>query len=165
MFIPLGLRSPRRHSPYVRYSPYRKLSRDVTFGSSGSCDLEGAQPTITSGTSCGFPSPVDNVFLDCSIQVSISECELEARPAVRVGLKEHEEDDQEKEMTFPGAYPIEQVVDALNEPLKLLARPSVKVAQKNHFETEILPCPTFHPPAQYGFKGLFFRIFACFFDW
>jgi hypothetical protein len=65
---------------------------------------------------------VDNVFLDCGIQVSIiSERELEARPAVCVNLREPEEDDQEKEMTFPGAYPIEQVVHVSDEPAKLHA--------------------------------------------
>jgi hypothetical protein len=212
MFIPLGPRPQRRYSPYVRYSPYRKLSRDFPFGSSGSGDLESAQSTITSGTSCGLPSPVDNVSLDCSIQASIisevseleleagpavrvnlkepedddqekemtfpgayliqasiisevSELELEARPAVRVNLNEPEEDDQEKEMSFPGAYPIEQVVYSLDEPAKLRARHFVKVAQKNHFNSEVLPCPTTHPSAQHGFKELFFRVFAYFFDW
>lgn len=165
MFIPLGFRPPRRYSPYVRYSPYRKLSRDFIFGSSGSGDLESAQPTITSGASCGPPSPVDNVFLDCGIQASvISERELEARPAVGVNLKEPEVDDLEKEMSFPGAYPIERVVYALDEPAKLRARYFVKVSQKNHFETEVLPCPTVHPSTQCGFKGLFSRIFAYFFD-
>ena len=154
MFILLGVRPPRRYSPYVRYSPYRKLSRD----------LESPQPTITSSTSCGLPSPVDNVFLDCSSQAFvISEGELETRPAVRVNLKESEEDHQE--MAFPGAYPIEQVVYALDEPAKLCARCFVKIAQENHFETEVPPCPTVHPSTQCGFKGLFFRIFAYFFDW
>jgi hypothetical protein len=201
----LGLRSPRRYSPYKRHSPYRKLSRDFTFGSlaSGSGDLESAQSTITTCTSCGRPSPVGNIFLDCSIQASIiSEPESEARPAVRDlrepeeddqekemtfpgahrieqvvyalearpavrDLREPEEDDQEREMTFPGAYPIEQVVYALDEPraAKLPASHFVKVAQKNHFETEVLPCPTVHPSAQYGFKELFFSFFAYILDW
>lgn len=166
MFIPLGLRSPRRYSPYVKYSPYRKLSRDFTFGSSGSGDLESAQPTIPCCKSCGLPSPVDNVFLDSSIQASnISERDLEVKPAVRVNLRELEEDNQEKEMTFPGAYPIEQVAYGLDEPAKLPAGHFVKVARKNHFETEVLPCPILHPPAQYVFKELFFRFFTYFFDW
>jgi hypothetical protein len=164
MLILLGLRSTRRYSPYERHSPYRKLSRDFTFGSSGSGDLESAQPTITTCTSCGRPSPVGNIFLDCSIQASnISEPESEARPAVR-NLREPEEDDQEKEMTFPGAYPIEQVVYALDEPAKLPASHYIKVSQKNHFETEVLPCPTVHPSAQYGFKELFFSFFAYILD-
>ena len=108
---------------------------------------------------------MDNVLLDCSIQASvIFERELEARPAVHVNLREPEEDDQEKEMTFPGAYPTEQVVYALNEPANLPARHFVKVAQKNHFETEVLPCPTVHPSAQYSFKELFFKILTYFFD-
>lgn len=173
MFILLGLRSPRRYSPYVRHSPYRKLSRDFTFGSSGSGDLESAQLTITTCSSCGLPSPLDNVFLDCSIQASIiTERELEARPAVGVNLREpekndqeKEEDDKEKEKTFPGAYPIEQVVHSLDDPAKSPARHFVKAAQKNHFETEVLSCPTVHPSAQYGFKELFFRFFTYFFDW
>jgi hypothetical protein len=115
----------------VRYSPCRKLSRDFTFGSSGTGDLECAQPTITSGSTCGLPSPVDNVFLDCSIQAPIiSEGGFGARPAVHVNLSEpEEEDDQEMEMTFPGAYPIEQVVYALDEPAKLPATHLVKLAQ------------------------------------
>ena len=160
MLILLGLRSPRRYSPYARHSPYRKLSRDFTFGSSGSGNLERAQPTVITCTSCGLPSPVDDVFLDCSIQASvISEPELESRP-VFPDLREPEEDNQEKEMTFPGAYPIEQIVYALDEPAKLRARHFVKVAQKNNFETDVLPCPTV-----YGFKELFFRFFAHFFDW
>ena len=154
---------------------------------------------------------MDNVFLDCGIQVSIiSERELEARPAVCVNLRELEEDDQEKEMTFPGAYPIEQVahvsdeparrelegrpdvcvnlkepeeddqeremtfpgaypleqvVYALDEPAKFPARRFVKVPQKNHFETEVFPCPTVYPSGQYGFKELFFRISAYLFHW
>jgi hypothetical protein len=165
MFILLGLRSPRRYSPYVRHSPYRRLSRDFTFGSSDSGDLETAQPTITTCTSCGLPSPVDNVSLDCSIQASIhSERELEVRPAAS-DLREPEEDDQEKEMTFPGAYPIEKVVYALDERAKLPARHFAKVAQKNRFETEVLLCPAVHPSAQCGFKELFFRFFAYFLDW
>ena len=173
MFILLGLRSPRRYSPYMRHSPHRKLSPDFTFGSSGSGDLEGAQATITACTSCGLPFPMDNVFPDCSIQTSIiSECELDARPAIRMNLMELEEDDQEKgeddkekEKTFPGAYPIEQAVYALDEPAKSPARHFVKVAQKNHFETDILPCRTVHPSTQYGFKELFFSFFVYFFDW
>jgi hypothetical protein len=199
MLTLLGLRSPRRYSPYEKRSPYRKLSRDFTFGSSGSGDLESAQPTITTCTSCGRPSPAGNIFLDSSIQASIiSEPESEARPAVR-DLREPEEDVQEmemsfagahpieqvvyalearpavrdlrepeeddQEMTFPGAYPIEQVVYALDEPAKLPASHFVKVAQKNHFETEVLPCPTVHPSAQYGFKELFFSFFAYILDW
>jgi hypothetical protein len=199
MLTLLGLRSPRRYSPYERRSPYRKLSRDFTFGSSGSGDLESAQPTITTCTSCGRPSPAGNIFLDSSIQASnISEPESETRPAVR-NLREPEEDDQEKEMTFPGAYPIEQVVYALearpafrdlrepeedqeremtfpgaypiehvvyalDEPAKLTASNFVKVAQKNRFETEVLPCPTVQPSAQYGFKELFFGFFAYILD-
>lgn len=167
MLIPLGLRPQRRYSPYVRYSPYRKLSRDFLFGSAG---LESAQSTITSCTSCGLPSPVDNVSLDCSSQASIisevSEMELDARPTVRVNSKEpEEEDDQEKEMTFPGAYPIEQVVYALDKSAKLRTRHLVKVAPKNHFKSEVPPCPTVHPSAQHGFKELLFRIIAYIFDW
>ena len=65
-------------------------------------------------------------------------------------------------MTFPGAYPIEQVVYALNEPAKLPARHFVKAAQKSNFETEVLPCPTVHPSAQYRFEELFFRFFCLF---
>lgn len=111
MFIPLGLPRPHRYSPYLRYSPYRKLRRDFTFDSRGSGDMESTQPTITSGTSCSLPSPVDNVFLDCSAQASIiSKRELEVKPVVCINLREPREDDQEKEVTFPGAYPIEQVV-------------------------------------------------------
>lgn len=157
MFIPLGLRPQGRYSPYVRYSSYRKLSRDFSFGSSGSGDLESAQPTITSSTSCGPSSPVD-----CSIQASIISEVSKARPAVRVNLKELEEDDQEKEMTFPGAYPIEQVVCALDERAKHFVK--VAHAQKNHFKSEFLPCPTVRPSAQHGFKESFFGIFAYFFD-
>jgi hypothetical protein len=200
MLTLLGLRSPRRYSPYKRHSPYRKLSRDFTFGSSGSGDLESAQPTITTCTSCGRPSPVGNIFLDYSIQASIiSEPEseapavpdlrepeeddqekemtfpgahpieqvvyaLEVRPAVR-DLKEPKEDDQEREMTFPGAYPIEQFVYALDEPAKLPAGHFVKIAQKNHLETEVFPCPTVHPSAKYSFKELFFSFFAYILDW
>ena len=106
---------------------------------------------------------MNNVSLDCSIQTSInSERELEATPAAS-DLREPEEDDQEKEMTFPGAYPIEQVVYALDE-AKLPAK-HFNVAQKNHFETEGLPCPTVHLSFQYGFKELFFKFFAYFFEW
>ena len=136
MFILLGLRSPRRYSPYVRYSPYRKPSRDFILRSSGSVDVESAQPTITTCTSCSFSSPEGNVLLDCTTQAPvISERELEARPAVRVNLREPEDDDREKEMTFPGAYPIEEVVYALNEPAKLPARHFVQAVQKNRFKT------------------------------
>lgn len=81
--------------------------------------------------------------------------------AVHVNLEEPEEDVQEKEMTFPGAYPIEQVVYALDEP----PRHFVKVAEKSFFETKVLPFPTVHPTAQYGFKNLFFKFFAYFFAW
>ena len=175
-FILLDLRSSRRYSPYVRYSPYRKLSRAFTLGSSGSGDLESARPTITPCASCGLPSRMDNILLDCSVQATIiSECELEARPAVRLNLREpeaddqekeendqeKEEDDREKEMTFPGAYPVEQAVYALNEPAKLPARHFIKSAQKNHSETEV---PTVHRSAQYGFKDIFFKILTYFFN-
>ena len=149
----------------MRYSPYRKLSRDFTLESSGSGDVESAQPTITTCTSCGLPSPVDNVLLDCSVQaITISEREVEARPAVQVNLREPEADDQEKEMTFPGAYPFEQVVCALNEPpAKLPTRYFIKSTQKNHSETDS-EVPTVHPSAQYSFKELFFKILTYFFD-
>ena len=68
-------------------------------------------------------------------------------------------------MTFPGAYPIEQVVYALDKSAKLRTRHLVKVAPKNHFKSEVPPCPTVHPSAQHGFKELLFRIFAYIFDW
>ena len=100
--------------------------------------------------------------LDCSIQASnTSERELEATPVV-CDLTEHVKDDQEKEMTFPGAYPIEQVVYALDEPAKSPPKHSVKVAQKEYLESEVYPCPTVYP---YEFKELFLRSFAYFFNW
>ena len=165
MLILLDLRSPRRYSPYVRHSPYRTLSRDFSLGLSSSGDLEISQPAISTCTSCGRPSPVDNVFLNCSIRASVtSERELEARPVVH-DLREPEEDDREKEISFPGAYPIEQVVNALDEPATLPARHFVKVAQKKYSESGVHPCPTVYPSAQYGFKELFFRFFTYFFEW
>ena len=199
LLIILGLRSLRRYSPYVRYSLYRKLSRDFSLGSSSSGDLEIAQPSVSTCTSCGRPFPVDNGSLDCSIQASFtSEPELEARPVVRdlrepeedvldcsiqasiiperelearpvvCDLREPVEDDQEKEMAFFGAYPIEQVVYVLHEPANLPPRHSVKVVKKKYLESEVYHCPTdatVYPSAQYGFKELFFRFLAYFFDW
>ena len=108
--------------------------------------------------------------LNCSIQASVtSERELEARPVVCEPVEDDQvEDDQEKEMSFPGAYPIEQVVYVLHEPANLPPRHSVKVAKKKYLESEVYHCPTdatVYPSAQYGFKELFFRFLAYFFDW
>ena len=100
--------------------------------------------------------PEQDVF-NCSIQSSItSERELEARPVV-CDLTEPVEDDQDKEMTFkfPGAYPIEQVVSALDEPASLPPRHSVEGSQKKISKTEVYP----------GFKELFLRLCAYVFDW
>ena len=104
--------------------------------------------------------------LNCSIQSSItSERELEARPVVG-DLSEPVEDDQEEEMTFPGAYPIAQVIYALDEPAaEFPPKHSVKVAQKEYLESEVYSCPTVYPSTQYGFTELFSRFLAFFFDW
>lgn len=244
-FLPLELRPPRRRLRYVRYSPYRKSSRDFTSDLSDSVDLEHSQLvreesdcTISPGTSCGPPSPVDDVFLGRSVQGSIiSQYELETDLAVRVDLRgtedhekemafpgaystqqfvytfddleytqhtvapcaswgfpspvhnvfsgfdiqgsiisqreletgwavhvdsrEPEEDDQETEKTFPGAYPIERVVYALDKPATRI----VKAAQKKHFEKEVISCPTVRPSAQCGFTKSFYKFFAYLFDW
>lgn len=65
---------------------------------------------MTSGISCGSPSPV---FIDCSIRGRIiSEHEKETGLAIRDNSGELEEDDQE-EMAVPGAYPIGQADDLL----------------------------------------------------
>ena len=173
----------------MRRSPHRKLSRDFSLSSSSSGDLEVAQPTIPACTSCGRPFPVDNVFLNCSIPASItSGHELEARPVVG-DLREPEEDvyncsiqasitsdserelearpvvcepvkdEQEKEMTFPGAYPIEPVVYALDGPANLPPRHSVKGTQKKYSESEVY---SVYPS---GFKELYLRFCAYFFEW
>ena len=107
----------------------------------------------------------DDVILDCSIHaLTTSERELEARPVVG-DLREPVEDDQEEEMTFPGAYPIAQVIYALDEPAaEFPPKHSVKVAQKEYLESEVNSCPTVYPSTQYGFTELFSRFLAFFFD-
>ena len=155
----------------------------MTFDSSESVGLEYAQLiweesrcTVTSGTPCR-PSAVDDVILGSDLVVCVnsgeseekevtcpgaypieevvyssaesctvsygqgSECELETGLVVRVNLGEPEEDYQEKELTFPGTYPI----DALDEPAK----------RKQDFEAKVSPCS-----AQYGFRESFCRLFA-----
>jgi hypothetical protein len=112
--------------------------------------------------SCGLPSLGKDAFLGCGIQGSIiSKCELETGLAIRVDLGEPEADYQEKELTFPGTYPIELVVCASDEPAKRIA----EVAQKQDFEAKVSPCPTVHPSAQYGLRESFCRLFAHLFDW
>ena len=94
--------------------------------------------------------------LDCSIQASIiPERELEARPVVCEPVK----DEQEKEMTFPGAYPIEPVVYALDGPANLPLRHSVKGTQRKYSESEVY---SVYPS---GFKELYLRFCAYFFEW
>ena len=58
-------------------------------------------------------------------------------------------------MSLPGAYPIEEVVHALDEPAKPPTKRIVKVAQKKHFEaqTRISLYSTVHPSTKCSFKS------------
>jgi len=170
-----GFHPLRQYSPYLRYFPYRRLGRDLTFDSSGFLDLENAQhikeESHCTDTSCVLPFPEKNMFLGCSPQRSInSERELEVGLTNPINERVVEEVDQEKEMIFPGAYPIEQeqVVYVLDQPAGLPAKHihvPVKVVQKNAFEAEIPSCLAVERSVSSDFEGTFFRFFAYLFGW
>lgn len=152
------------------------MGRDFTFNSTASVDLGNGhgqlvREELESVTSCVLPSREDDVFIGCDIDIQgpvTSESQSEG------GLtKEDEEGDQEKEMTFPGAYPIEQqdVYVALDERGELPAKDtyllvdSVQVVQNKGVEANPVPCPTVERPILYGLEKSFSRFVAYLFDW
>ena len=158
------------------------MGRDFTFNTTASVDLGNSNDRqlvreelqVESVTSCVvLPSTEaeDEVFIGCDIQEPVATSESQSEG----GLTKEDEEGEEKEMTFPGAYPIEQDVDvASDEPAsELLAKAThllldlvqVVVQRKGVEANPPVPCPTVERPFLYGLEKSFSRFVAYLLDW